>query len=408
MCCPLEEVMQMRTLYSLFIFTVSLLLYRFACAAVIFEDNFNGQPDWQPRPASGDLAPAGRTAVCDYSHECGGIKIPPIGWTQFRATGWWWGPTYQDTIRITNQADHGEGGKSFIVYNEANNGASGDGWGADGLLTKLFDQDYQELYLRVWLRTQPGWRWDLRSDMMIKIFRVKHFDRTGSIYTGFSGGTLAPILIWDFKHSNSWGTRYVNALRCDPQENSYYCSTNVPNNTLFVANDMIIEPNAADMPADTNWHRLDFHVAMNTYDSQSNIWNADGVYEFIYDGKPMETHSDVLWKRNGSDPGIGWNAIALGGNAHNSYNNNWSKTDNYNIGDVVSYNSYNWRATQANTGNKPGFSSAYWTKIGLVSSQIEQWYALDDVVVSTTPIPSDYVIGGGDEAIAIPTGLKVQ
>jgi len=309
-------------------------------ASVIFEDNFDSHADWRPRSTSGYV-------VCDYGEDCT-TKLPPIGWTHFRSAELWPGPTNQDTVRITNQADRNGSGKAFIVYNESNKGASGDGWGADGQLTKLLDKDYQEIYVRVWVRTQAGWKWPSESDMMIKMIQLYHFDRKGSIYNAFTGGVLAPIYVMDFKHSPKWGTRYMNSLRCDPQETDYYCLTSVPLDALFVPGDYKIEPTGAGMMADGHWHRLDFHLRMNTFNG--HIPNSDGIYEFSYDGKLKESHSNVQWKRIGSNSSIGWNVISLGGNAYNQYAGETDKA--------------------------------------------EQWYALDDIVVSTTIIPDNYVISG--------------
>lgn len=304
-----------------------------------------------------------------------------------------------------------------MVYNEANNGVSGDGWGADGILTKLFDQDYQELYARIWFRTQAGWKWSTNSDMMIKVFRTKHFDRSGSVFLNASGGNNAPVYFWDFKHSNSWGTRWMATLRCDPQATDYSCVTAVPSDKLFILNDMSVEPNASGMPADTAWHRLDFHVKMNTYDTLSSSWNSDGIYEFSYDGVIKDSYNNIAWKRTGSNEQVGWNTIDLGGNAYNSYNNSWIDNHNYVAGDTMFFNSYNWIALQDHLSsdepgisNRPAFAStAYWQNTGLIAEQKEQWYAIDDVVVSTTAIPENYTIGNIDTvAPQAPSVLSVQ
>ena len=41
----------------------------------------------------------------------------------------------------------------------------------------------------------------------------------------------------------------------------------------------------------------------------------------------------------------------------------------------------------------------------------EKWYAIDDVVISTAPIPNNYVIGGGGIDATLPrapTSLRVR
>ncbi|NTW27476.1 MAG: hypothetical protein HGA36_04075 [Candidatus Moranbacteria bacterium] len=408
-----------------FTLAVFLILPNFAKAEVIFEDNFDAQSDWQPKPAGliDDCFPGG-TAAHDFTDATDPYNTPS-NWSFFRSTGIWYGPTYQETIRITDHAGHGVGsadgnGKSFIVYNEAHIGASGDGWGADGMLSKLFDQDYPELYARIWLRTQADWKWANNNDMLIKMFRIKHFDRSGSIFLNFTGGNNSPLFLWQFKHSNSWGTRWVNSITCDPQATDYYCTTNVSGDHLFVAGDMNVEPNSPGMVADTAWHQLDFHLKMNTYEPTNQAcidnglggWCSNGIYQFSYDGVMGENHSDVAWKRTGSDESVGWNTVDLGGNAFNNYNNEWVTNHAYNIDDIVVQNSYTFKVVQAHLSgelNRPGFTTnAYWQNTGLISGQKEQWYAMDDVVVSTTAIPEDYVIGGIDViAPAGPTGLSV-
>ena len=321
------------------IFTLSMLLTSVSLADVIFYDSFDNQSDWQPRPATNDASPSGGVATCDYTTSNCAWPVP-AGWSYFRSTGLWWGPTYQDTIRITGEQGRGGYGKAFIEYTESNSGASGDGWGADGQLTKLFNQDYQDLYARVWIKTQAGWQWPSNNDMLIKMFRAYHFDRSGSIYSFFSGGNSCPIVLWDFKHSNTYGTRGMNSFRGDPQETRYYMDGDSGSDYLLKAGDSAIEPTGTGMLADGLWHSLEFHIKMNTYNVGTGTWNSDGVYELWNDGELKFSRKNLLWKSTGSDPAIGWNTIAIGGNAYNSY------TDPANHG--------------------------------------EQWYAMDDVVVSTT------------------------
>lgn len=307
---------------------------------VILNESFDKQPDWRPHPASNDVSPSGAMAACDYPDAHCPWPVPS-GWSYFRSTGLWWAPKYHDTISIGREVARGNTGKALIVYNESNHGASGDGWGADGQLTKLFDRDYQEIYARIWLKTQSGWQWPVAEDMGIKVFRVFHFDRAGSIYEFFPGGHSAPIFVWDFKHSPKWGTRVANTIRCAPQKTDYYCSSTIPNDLLFVRGDYQVEPSAAGMLADGNWHSLEFYFKLNTWDAKKYVWNRDGEYAFWYDGRLVESHSDVQYARSGAKAGIGWNAISLGGNAYNTY---------------------------APSG-----------------MHAEQWYAIDDVLVSTRP-----------------------
>jgi hypothetical protein len=333
----------------------------FSFGEVLFTENFDNQSDWQPRPGSNDASPGGFMASCDFNTVKCSWSVPD-GWSYFRTTGLWWGPQYQDTIRITNLAGRGGSGKAFIVYNESNRGASMDGWGADGQLTKLLDKDYQEMFARVWVRMQAGWQWDHTNDMMIKMFRTYHFDRIGSIYNFFSGGTSAPIVLWDFKHSNTYGTRGMPSFRGDPQGTRYMMNGDSGADYLLAANSTVL-PSDPGMLADGSWHSIEFHVKMNTYNTATKTWNADGMIEVWNDGELKHSRSNLLWKSTGSHPGIGWNTIGIGGNAYNLYSNPANKA--------------------------------------------EQWYAMDDVVVSTSysgPPPKPLSVsahGGHSTAIKV-------
>lgn len=349
------------------------------CSEIIFEDNFDSHPDWQPRPSgiTNDASPSGGVVSCDYE-SC--TTAPPTGWDYFRVTGLWWGPTYNDTLRITNQTGRGGSGKSFIVYNESNLGASGDGWGADGILAKLLPQDKAELYVQYYLRTQSGWSWKQNERIGVKTFRSAHFDKTGSMWSAFSGGTRAPIMIYDLLNSSDvigqkYGVEQSAAFRCDPQSTDYYCpnspagqglpaglnfyKTAYPGGAIYADSD---DPHTAGLWADTNWHKFTLHLKMNTY-AGSGTWNADGVYEAWYDGVLQYSRLDIKWIDSGSDSSIGWNTIELGGNAYNTYSDPINKS--------------------------------------------EQWYAIDDVVVSTTPIPDDYEIGGATPPAILPTSFRI-
>ncbi|OFZ19069.1 MAG: hypothetical protein A2X94_09965 [Bdellovibrionales bacterium GWB1_55_8] len=307
----------------------------------IFSDNFDLQMDWQPRPATNDVSPAGASAACDFNTVNCSWSVP-IGWSAFRSTGLWWGPIYQDTLRISNQEGRGGIGKAFVVYNESNNGASGDGWGADGQLTKLLNQDYEGAFARVWIKTQTGWKWPATNDMLIKMFRMYHFDRAGSFYTFFSSGKSCPIALWDFKHSNTYGTRGMNAFRGDPQETRYYMDGDSGTDYLLKAGDSSIEPNDLGMLADGQWHSLEFYAKMNSYNATNETWNADGIYQVWNDGELKFSRSNILWKSTGSDPSIGWNTIGLGGNAFNSYSDpathgeQWYAMDDFVVSDHYS------------------------------------------------------------------------
>ena len=285
--------------------------------AVIFEENFDTSPNWNMDGTKGECT----------SGNCSGA---PAHWNYYRQVNGFG----QITARIFNQADHTTGtGKAYVIYSESDPNVN---WPSESELSKVFPQDYQELYYRVWMKTQAGWQ--SAASSQFKMLRIAHYDRTGNVYENFSAGNMAPIFFLQLGTSVYHGTDYLPSFRCDPQANNYYCPQNPYDNDYFTKfNDTILPPTAKGMYADGQWHRYDFHVKMNT--QTGTTWNKDGSAEFWYDGVLKMSHHDVQWKYPGSDPAVGWNYVSIGGNANNSF-----------------------------------------------SAHGEQWYAIDDIVVSTTPI----------------------
>ena len=296
---------------------------------VIFEDNFDSKPDWNMD---------GSKVECN-SGTCSGA---PENWSYYRQTNGFG----QITGRIFNQADHTTGsGKAYVIYSESDPNIN---WPSESELSKVFSQDYPEIYYRVWMKTQAGWQSATSSQQ--KVARMAHYDRIGNVYENFSTGNMAPFFFLQWGTSSYHGADYLPSFRCDPQSSNYYCPQYPYDNDYFTKfSDTIQPPTAQGLYGDGQWHRYDFHMKMNTQTGTS--WNKDGSAEFWYDGVLKMSHNDVQWKYPGSDVAHGWNYVSIGGNASNTF-----------------------------------------------ASQGEQWYAVDDVVESTTPIPADYVIGGGSSA----------
>ena len=107
------------------------------------------------------------------------------------------------------------------------------------------------------------------------------------------------------------------------------------------------------MPADGQWHCWEFYVKLN---SAPGI--ADGIFEMWIDGGDTHgnvgrnylftSHKDLAWSDQGaaSNPRKGWNMVMSGGNVYNHWGTN-----------------------------------------------TQQWYAMDDVVISKNYIGPDYIIG---------------
>lgn len=326
--------------------------------AVVFESNFNNDPDWNVNN--------------QYNLECGyPCSTAPTGWDATRMvpgnsqfvhpTGSIQGlpdstPDHASTDGI-DKAGTGSG-KAYVVWNESNSTLN---WPGDSMLVKVLPQDYQELYFRVWIRTQPGFKFDTSASGAVsgvKVFRVMHYDRSGNIFQYFSSGYSAPIYVWDFYYSyNAYGIRLSNSYRCSPQSSDYYCPNSPgqdggssPDNGLFPGATYTSLPTDPGFFADTKWHKLDVHVKMNSAPGVN-----DGVMQFWWDVADPQTtaptyeRTNIQWMSANSDTARGWNTFALGGNSNNSF-----------------------------SGATNG----------------EQWLAFDDLVVSTTPISASYTIGG--------------
>lgn len=305
-------------------------------AEVIFEDDFNNQPNWWPTSKQVDCV----SGTC--------VDGIPTGWSFWRNDELWtpYGSTptlgTNPTIQISSLNYFGAIGKGFTVYNESHSGSSGDGWGADGILAKRLSQDQKEIYVQFRIKFQQGFQrfWTVGGNAsMIKIFRAFHYDGTGSPFLFFTNGNVAPAYIFDTV-ANEYGNQFATAMRCDPQATQYACTGNTVPYTKYVGS----LPWSSSL-GDGNWHTLKWHLKMNTA-----LDAKDGVVEFWMDGLRQLSKINMDWLRAGGDVNAGWNVVAIGGNSFNQFSN--------------------------------------------ASNKAEQWYAIDDFVVSTTPIPADYVIGG--------------
>jgi len=340
-------------------------------AGVIFEENFDSQPNWNVnREVEGGCdypcskAPSHSTMGTlqwnafyivpfsgSFAHSIASIQAPPTG------------------------TDHSGGGKAFIGYHQSSGNYGGNGsWGGNSTLQVTLPQDYPELYARFWVKTQSNWQWDTTGTSMAKMFRIEHWDRTpGTTFEYFSTGHTAPAWVWMWYYSPTYGVRKMNAYRCSPQSSDYYCPSNAyssdggdgnsPDAAIWPGTTYSDTPSKPGLWSDGNWHRYDVHIKINSAPGAN-----DGVIEYRWDDNLIWQRNNLQWmSANTTDPANrNWNIVAIGGN-----------TD-YVFG----------------------------------SGDAEQWYAIDDVVVSTTPIPDNYVIGGGGGANstppAAPIGLRLQ
>jgi hypothetical protein len=356
-----------KTIFFLIIFFGFFGLAKQTFAAVVFESNFDSNADW-------NVSRENDSSTSDY-YECGMVGYDtntcrtgdyPTDWNTFRSAsnlgGSYSGLHPKASIQRPPGplADHtGTGtGKALIVYNESYP-ASGAPWPGDGILGKHFGStSYQELYIQLWVKFQPSWQWAENgssggmANPTLKFFRVGHDAGGDNLY---NMGSHHPWMIFDWMNFYPSSNGYSISYRCDPSD--YYCesfmSSSHPN--YYQYNDTPFS--AGYTFSDASWHRVAYHIKMNT------AGNSDGIMNVSLDGHEIYSKTNVQWLESGSAV-PGFNVVLFGGNSVNPY-----------------------------------------------VAQGEQWYSFDDITVSTTAIANDYIPGGGTAdttAPAAPTGLAVN
>jgi hypothetical protein len=328
---------------------------------ILFEDNFDSQPDWSPTQLSSMSISYTSTSEFDM----------PVGYTNWRV-----GRSENlespgnNTLNINSAQPRGGAGKSFLFWSEMTKD-----WGADGLLGITFP-DEPEIYIRWYFKAQPDWRWRDTSynQTAMKFLHASHFDIAdpGSEYDYFSDTQNKPRVLYTFnKYNGSQSNIAVSWLLSwydygtSRREITYYPGslysgegTDWWSNAADYEAELIADgiyadylPHDQGMMGDGEWHCWEWHLKMNTADGV-----ADGVYEAWLDGIPMGSFTDIMWA-NTESATRHWNRVWLGGNNINTYDD--------------------------------GGGADPWDRLN------EQWYAIDDFVVSTEYIGPDYVIGPG-------------
>lgn len=274
-----------------------------ANAETIFHEDFDGLPDWHP--------PAEVEGCNDPS--CAANM--PAAWNYYRVDELWHpntdGAGFHPSIQVSGTNFHGPSGKGFTVYNESNVGRGGDGWGSDGILAKDLGKDYDEIYVGVHIKFMPGFKWHIYDNgqgSAVKLLRFYHWDRQGSPFKYFTSGHSAPIYIFDAAKS-PYGFRQIHSFRCDPQETNYYCTHGKDSGSVYDG-----APTFEQLMGDNGWHYLEWRAKMNSAPGAK-----DGILEFWVDGKLQFSRQDQQWLGESSPGGIGWNTVAIGGNAYNQY-----------------------------------------------------------------------------------------
>jgi chitinase len=358
-----------RSAMLLFVFCV--LLSGVSYSAVVFETTFDNVPTWNPNAYDAcwqTIGIEGGGNACTKSPWSGTWVDANTIWNDYRVLGPQCSTIYashigsaSDITALKSNANftpYGSTGKSYVHFYEPCMSGSG-GFGSDGLLGVYFGKDtgYSELYVQMKVRFQPGFLF--ANGSLQKLIHIAHFDETVSqgvlqAYNWFKVGSAAP------NSPDYVGAIYTNTtyhpypqfqMGWVPPDGSQCTSQNCSGAPVY--------PAATNM-ADGNWHTIMWHLKLNTAAGVAN-----GIAEAFLDGALVVSWTAVPWTQNNTPTSVRWgfNRVVIGGNSDNIFGTADGRT---------------------------------------------QWYAVDDLVVSTTPIPSNYVLGGGSTpTLGAPQNLKV-
>jgi len=320
---------------------------------LIFSETFNSLPDITSADGMTDALTA-------------------AGWTTMRNGGAGGGPHYTPAEGFANghypyeiKGDDSEqimedGEKSLVCYRESyslNDGSAG--WNSDGILMKIFDEGKESVFVRFYIKFQPGWT----EAGQTKIFRWLSLDEDGSPTSFFSDGDSAPIYLWDWATS-SYGVRHFHSFRADPQGDNYFMTNPSPqglprsmsqgdltanydgnirdlngdgteDNTITLIDQKTGETltageNFHDQIFGSAWHKVEIYLSMN-----SSPGAKDGEMKYWLDDQLCFFNEQMPWMGDDSPGGRLWNAVGIGGNDNfNTYPNSEAVQEWYAISKI--------------------------------------------------------------------------
>lgn len=294
---------------------------------LLFYDDFNSKADWSPPQ------PSSNTLSCIKGQNCS--TSLPDGYYDYRVAALEQCSNRDgkhNTLNISSNYPRGKFGKSFQYWSEPCFSSSGS-WGSDGLLGVAFEPQ-SELYVRYWMRFQQNWIWLVGGESpMQKFLHISHYDpENGSELWNFHDGIQnKPRFTPQFA---KWGGGTYRTQLDLPHSP---LTANRDNSASFNV-DVGLGPSPQDWsnekaPGDGFWHCYEYYVKLN-----STGGTADGISRAWYDGNLIAEKTDVVWIPAGDNPANWqWNHAWLGGNNSNPYspkNEQWYAIDDF----VVSTN----------------------------------------------------------------------
>jgi hypothetical protein len=373
--------------------------------ATLFEDNFDYPHDWSPTqkkyPNSIEYWPANKVADA---------PPPPARYFCYRVGGSMFTHVGHNTFCIDSTNHRGTSGRGLTVWNESDDRF----WASDGILGVLLDPNgngYKELYIRFYMKFQPGWKWNTSNSPQQKFVRASHYINDGrNPFQFFQLGSHHPIWVGELA---KWGTGTypITYFSSYFYESSYYPSLAIPkheDNTNYFfhegANYSSYNEEGAkkdfwdpNMIGDGKWHCWELYLKMN-----SAIGVPDGEQKFWYDGKLVDKTKDLAWSDETSVvKGTNGNKYCCILRHQSSANNRpitgtdwrkyWQLTDSKRQGKE-------W-ATSTYYGLSSSNPRSFWNFVAIGGNnfnafapnekEAEQWYAIDDLVIADKYIGPD-------------------
>lgn len=295
---------------------------------LLFEDGFDNQSDWiAPEPA-------------DYTLFRWAGDLLPTGWDAL----WNSGDNYpaNPNLAIGPSTITPAEGKVLKIWREWHPTST---FASNGYITKLFDEDYDEMYVEFEIAFEAGWTENTTAQS--KVFRLFSSDRDQvDFFQAFSGGHQGPIVFWDYASSSTYGLRNGLYFRGGPHGENYSMgdddlagigravspgslgdlsmnwtenlqgtltgggTPSIPDllNGGFLPSTGIVSHKQV-LGASGTWTKLGFYVKMN---SAPGV--ADGIFRQYLNDQLIVDSEAVRWVDTTSSPMPGWNAFGIGGN----------------------------------------------------------------------------------------------
>ncbi|NLD38187.1 MAG: hypothetical protein GX654_15095 [Desulfatiglans sp.] len=354
-------------------------------AGVLFSDNFDDHSDWSPQqPAyGGAISSRDGNAI----RACTGCPDGTAKYAAYRVarTGFSDGRVGRNTLNITGENARGGSGKAFNFYVEPLDASLAEDWTNDGLLVVALNGNYETIYMRYYIKFSDNWVWNDNGTSTIKMGHMQHTRPGGSYWSYFKDGDNWPAVVPGFAKEYASGTNFYwngqAVFRMHIRKQScYYPSDGYNNMPDDVANDFFryglsdsvtnctLGSNCLtweDILMDGEWHSIEYKLKGNSAKGVS-----DGEFLMYIDGHLAISKTNIPWADMGADASgtracsdcggrvvnppsdfLGWNTVIIGGNANIQRFSNTSNTN------------------------------------------VEQRYTIDDLVIATSYIGPDYVIG---------------